>query len=116
MSVVLRAPAGSLIQYTKGAPDEVLALCETIWTASGEKPMTKAWKTRILAENSGMANRALRVLCAARRSWSEMPASTEPGDLEQHLCYIGLSGMIDPIRPEVRDAIAECRQAGIRLF
>ena len=114
MSVVLRAPDGSLIQYTKGAPDEVLALCETIWTASGEKPMTKAWKTRILAENSGMANRALRVLCAARRSWSEMPDSTEPGDLEQHLCYIGLSGMIDPIRPEVRDAIAECRQAGIR--
>ena len=114
MSVVMRRPDGTLVQYTKGAPDEVLALCDSVRTKTGTEPMTDAWKKRILAENKEMADRALRVLCAAERTWDAMPSSTEPEFLEQHLCYIGLSGMIDPIRPEVRDAIEQCGRAGIR--
>ena len=61
-----------------------------------------------------MADKALRVLCGARREWDAMPSSTEPEFLEADLTYLGLSGMIDPVRPEVKAAIVECRQAGIR--
>lgn len=71
-------------------------------------------REQILKENKAMADRALRVLCAAMRIWNKTPESFEPEDLEQDLCYIGLTGMIDPVRPEVKAAIAECREAGIR--
>ena len=59
--------------------------------------------------------KALRVLCGAQRNWEARRRSPiEPENLEQELCYLGLSGMIDPIRPEVKAAIEECREAGIR--
>ena len=61
-----------------------------------------------------MADRALRVLCASRRIWDSVPEDCSPENLEKDLTYIGLSGMIDPVRPEVKDAIIECREAGIR--
>ena len=61
-----------------------------------------------------MADKALRVLCAAKRDWNALPENSDPEFLEQDLIYLGLSGMIDPVRPEVKAAIVECRQAGIR--
>ena len=61
-----------------------------------------------------MADKALRVLAAAERLYDALPDRQEPEDLEQDLCFIGLAGMIDPIRPEVKAAVAECRAAGIR--
>ena len=61
-----------------------------------------------------MAGRALRVLCAACRIWDAVPADTSPANLERELTFLGLAGMIDPVRPEVKDAIAQCRSAGIR--
>ena len=70
--------------------------------------MTEEKRSEILAANKSMADQALRVLCGAQRSWMEMPRSTAPETLEQQLCYLGLSGMIDPIRPEVKAAVAEC--------
>ncbi len=63
-----------------------------------------------------MADRALRVLACAMRVWDEMPDSTEPEALECELCFVGLTGMIDPVRPEVKAAIDECREAGIRAI
>ena len=114
MSVVLKAEDNSVIQFTKGAPDVVLKRCTHALWKGQLVPMTVEISKEILAQNKSMADQALRVLCAAQRIWSTTPESYEPEALENSLCYLGLSGMIDPIRPEVRDAIVECRQAGIR--
>ena len=114
MSTVHNTPGGGILQFTKGAPDEVLARCTSVWQDGKAVPLTDAKREEILAANKGMADQALRVLCGAQRVWEAVPADFEPETLEQDLCYLGLSGMIDPIRPEVKDAIAECRTAGIR--
>lgn len=122
MSTVHRSADGRVIQFTKGAPDEVLKRCTRICRDGKETELTKEDRSRILQENKDMADRALRVLCAAYRSWDAAagegaagaPESFEPEYLERELVYIGLTGMIDPIRPEVRAAIDQCRAAGIK--
>lgn len=114
MSTVHETKDRRIIQYTKGAPDEVLKRCAYVWKDGCRTAMTEQMRASILAANKAMADKALRVLCAARRDWESVPDSTEPEFLEQDLTYIGLSGMIDPVRPEVKDAIVECREAGIR--
>jgi len=105
---------GSYVQYTKGAPDEILKRCAYYEENGAAIPMTDAKRAEILAANKAMADKALRVLAAAKRDWSEKPADNTPEFLEQDLCFIGLTGMIDPVRPEVKPAIEECRSAGIR--
>ena len=114
MMSTVHASGGAYIQFTKGAPDMVLDRCTHMLKNGEIAPMTKADRDAILAANKGMADRALRVLACAQRTWDEMPASLEPADLERDLCFIGLTGMIDPVRPEVKVAIQECRSAGIR--
>ena len=115
MSTLHRAGAGQgFIQFTKGAPDEVLRRCTRIWQGGQAVPITEEQRKIILEENKGMADQALRVLGAAKRVYDERPASNEPDELEQDLTWIGMCGMIDPIRPEVKDAIAQCGSAGIR--
>ena len=104
----------SYIQYTKGAPDEVLKCC-TSYLDSGEVlPLTDEKRQEILSVNHAMADRALRVLAAAECRWDALPEDCSPANLEHELCFIGLTGMIDPVRPEVKAAIDECRRAGIR--
>ena len=106
--------SGECIQYTKGAPDEVLKHC-THYMENGEvKALTEDVRKEIMAENKRLADKALRVLSSAYKEYKNSPASFEPAALEQDLVFIGLVGMIDPIRPEVLDAIKECREAGIR--
>ena len=106
---------GGFLQYTKGAPDEVLRLCTGYVENGAVHPMTEEKRRSILAENKAMADRALRVLAAAQRSWGDaLPEDISPETLERDLCFIGLAGMIDPVRPEVKDAIHQCRRAGIR--
>ena len=102
------------VQFTKGAPDEVLRRCTRIWRDGRAVPITEEQKSLILAGNKEMADQALRVLGAAQKTYDERPSSNEPEALEQDLTWIGMCGMIDPIRPEVKDAISECRSAGIR--
>ena len=115
MSTLHRAKAGKgFIQFTKGAPDEVLRRCTRIWQDGQAVPLTEKQRNQILAENKAMADQALRVLGAAQRIYNERPASNAPDELERDLTWIGMCGMIDPIRPEVKDAIGECRSAGIR--
>ena len=114
MSTVHRIDGGFL-QYTKGAPDEVLRLCTGYLENGRICPMTEEKRQAILRDNKAMADRALRVLAAAQRSWGDsLPEDIAPETLEQDLCFIGLAGMIDPVRPEVKDAIHQCRKAGIR--
>ena len=105
---------GSFVQYTKGAPDEILKCCTHYYADGAAVPMTDAKRAEILAANKAMADKALRVLAAGKRDWAEKPADNTPEYLEQALCFVGLTGMIDPVRPEVKAAIAQCRSAGIR--
>ena len=105
---------GSYVQYTKGGPDVVLSRCAYYYENGAAKPMTDAKRAEIMAANKAMADKALRVLAAAKRDWSEKPADNTPEFLEKELVFIGLTGMIDPVRPEVKAAIEECRSAGIR--
>lgn len=114
MSTVHKTKENQIIQFTKGAPDEVLKCCTHAIVNGAKVPMTEEIRASILKSNKAMADRALRVLCGACREWDKMPESTEPAFLEQELTYLGLSGMIDPVRPEVKAAIVECREAGIR--
>ena len=105
---------GKFVQYTKGGPDVVLARCAYYYENGETKPMTEAKRAEIMAANKAMADKALRVLAAAKRDWSEKPADNTPEFLEQDLVFLGLTGMIDPVRPEVKAAIDDCRAAGIR--
>ena len=114
MSTVHKSDDGKIIQFTKGAPDEVLKRCTKALIGGKEVELTSEIRENILKANKGMADKALRVLCGAKRDWNSEPESFEPDFLEKDLCYLGLSGMIDPIRPEVKDAIVECKEAGIR--
>ena len=102
------------IQYTKGAPDVVIDLCSHYLENGEVKPMTDEVREKILDANKAMADKALRVLACAQRIYQEMPTSFNSSDLETDMCFIGLVGMIDPVRPEVKDAIIKCREAGIR--
>ncbi len=104
---------GRYIQYTKGAPDVILDRCVTYLKDGQPVPMTDEYRQQILAGNKAMADKALRVLACAQRIYMSEPASYEADDLEQELCFVGLSGLIDPVRPEVKDAIAQCKSAGI---
>lgn len=103
-----------ITQYTKGAPDEVIKRC-THYTEGGKvKTFTEEKRTEILAKNKEFADKALRVLAAAYKTYTDIPTDQTPENLEKDMIFIGLTGMIDPVRPEVVDAIKECRAAGIR--
>ena len=105
---------GSFVQYTKGGPDVVLSRCAYYYEDGKTLPMTEAKRTEIMAANKAMADKALRVLAAAKRDWAAKPENNTPEFLEQELVFLGLAGMIDPVRPEVKAAIEQCREAGIR--
>lgn len=112
MSTIHKTKNG-FVQYTKGAPDIVLAHCTSALVNGRKVPMTGELIAKIVEDNKTMADKALRVLCAAMRTYALEP-ECDPQTLEEGLCYIGLVGMIDPVRPEAVSAIEECKSAGIR--
>lgn len=114
MMSTVHAKDGAYIQYTKGAPDEVLKCCTKILKDGKVRDITEADRTEILKKNKEYADRALRVLACSFKELSEIPADQSPEALEKDLVFCGLVGMIDPVRPEVKAAIEECRTAGIR--
>lgn len=103
---------GTVIQYTKGAPDEVLKKCTMIMENGVARAITEEDKENILKANKKMADRALRVLMASQAIHKELPSDVSTA-VEKDLCFLGLVGMIDPVRPEVKAAIEECNSAGI---
>ena len=105
--------ADGIVQYTKGAPDEILKKWSYALIGGKTVPMTNAVKADILADNKRMADKALRVLAVGLKKYDSAPADFDPETLENDLVFVGLTGMIDPVRPEVKAAIDECRGAGI---
>ncbi len=114
MMSTVHSVGGKFVQYTKGGPDVVLARCTAYLDGNEVKTMTEEKRAEIMAANKAMADKALRVLAAAKRDWAEKPADNTPEFLETDLCFVGLTGMIDPVRPEVKPAIEACATAGIR--
>ncbi|MCR5213974.1 MAG: cation-translocating P-type ATPase [Eubacterium sp.] len=118
MTTIHEDPSGGFIQFTKGAPDCVLSCCSYYLMDGNVHEMTPEVMNRIKTANKGMADRALRVLALGYRKYDSLDddkvGSVDPAAVEKDLIYVGLSGMIDPIRPEVKVAIGECRKAGIR--
>ena len=113
MSTVHQTENG-ILQFTKGAPDVVVDRCKYYLDNGNIVPMTEEYENSILTANKAMADKALRVLACAERVWDKVPENNEAEYLENDLCFVGLTGMIDPVRPEVKDAIVECRGAGVR--
>lgn len=113
MTTVHRDGEG-FVQYTTGAPDVVIGKCTSALIDGREVEMTDELRETLFKENKKLADQALRVLASGRKTYIKTPESYEPGKMEQGLCFLGLVGMIDPVRPEVKDAIEKCRSAGIR--
>ncbi|MGN0745206.1 MAG: cation-translocating P-type ATPase, partial [Aristaeellaceae bacterium] len=114
MMSTLHRQGERVIQYTKGAPDEVLSRCTRLLTADGVRPMTADDRAAIMKENKRMADQALRVLACACVELAELPENVSPEAIEHDLTFIGMTGMIDPVRPEVKAAVELCKDAGIR--
>ena len=114
MMSTLHQTASGIIQYTKGAPDEILKHCTHLYTDQKSVPLTADVKEQILTENKRMANDALRVLAVAFKTYTDLPNDLTAEKIETDLTFVGLCGMIDPVRPEVMAAIERCKQAGIR--
>ncbi len=114
MSVVVETLDDEYEQYTKGGPDVVLGRCTTIYDGNKIVPLTDERRAELVAANKSMADQALRVLALASRHYTELPTDFSADALEHDLTFCGLSGMIDPERPEVAPAIAEAHAAGIR--
>jgi Ca2+-transporting ATPase len=109
MTTVHRLDEGA-VSWTKGAPESVIPLCGTMLAEEGPVPLDAE---AALAAAERMAAEGLRVLAVAERHWSGTVPVDDPAALEQGLCLLGLVGLMDPPRPEARDAVAQCRSAGI---
>ncbi len=105
---------GEIIQFTKGAPDEILKRCTYVYENGEINSLTEEKRNEILSANKGMADKALRVLALGFKALDSAPQNYEAEAVENNLCFVGLVGMIDPVRLEVKPAIDECRSAGIR--
>lgn len=105
---------GKYMIATKGGVDEVLAGCDSIYENGEVRPLTSRDKETIASANLSMAENALRVLAVAMKTADAIPARMTPEAVEVGLTFVGLIGMIDPPRPEVRGAVERCREAGIK--
>ncbi len=114
MMTTVHTCADGVVQFTKGAPDVIIGRCSHYLKDGKTVPMTDQYRNELMSNNKSMADKALRVLACAKRVWDKTPQNYETDTLETNLCFVGLCGMIDPVRPEVKDAIIKCQYAGIR--
>ena len=113
MMSTVHKKGSAFVQYTKGAPDEILKKCTRCIENGKSVLLTEKKREEILKKNTEMGNKALRVFAAAYRTYDNKPTEYSSERLENELVFLGLAGMIDPVRPEVKAAIKECAQAGI---
>ena len=99
---------------TKGAIDGLLRISSGVWSDGQTLALDESWQHRVMAAHDSLAASGMRILGVGVRLLDQVPNTAEMADLEQDLVLIGLVGMMDPPRPEVRDAVRFCRAAGIR--
>lgn len=102
------------IAFTKGSVDGLVRLSAYVWANDRLEPMTSEWEARIEQANADLARQGLRVLGVAWRSFAYLPGEIKATTIETEMVFVGMIGMMDPPRPEVREAIATAKQAGIR--
>ncbi len=107
-------PKSGYVLFTKGAVDQMLGICDRVWNEGEIEPLDETWRSRIEQANNELAQDGMRVLGVTMRHLDEAPDQADEEAIEAEEIFIGLIGMIDPPRSEVRDAVAECRTAGIR--
>jgi Ca2+-transporting ATPase len=105
---------GSYVAFAKGAIDSVLDISSQLWAGDEDLPLTDEMRSRIMAANDNLARQGQRVLGVAFRPLDELSQEADEAALEQQMTFIGVVGMIDPPRPEVREAVATAKAAGIR--
>lgn len=111
MTTAHRLPEGGFRLIAKGAPDVLIARCTQLLQGGEIRPLTGAMKAKLLSDNSRLAERALRVLAVAYRDVSALPSDDR--ESESQLIFCGLIAMEDPPRPGVKEAVAQCKRAGI---
>ncbi|MBR5247216.1 MAG: cation-translocating P-type ATPase [Clostridia bacterium] len=114
MMSTVHSKGSEFVQFTKGAPDEILKKCTHVDVNGEVYEMNDDFRAKIMEENTRMGNKALRVFAVAYKTYDVAPETYDSESLEYDMTFIGLTGMIDPVRPEVKDAIVECRGAGIK--
>ncbi|MDH3718806.1 MAG: cation-transporting P-type ATPase, partial [Planctomycetota bacterium] len=105
---------GRCVAFTKGAVDSVLAVSTHVWVDDHAEPLDEKWRERIVSAQDQMADTGMRVLGLAFRTCEAAPQTADATDVERDLVFVGMMGMIDPPRPEVKQAVARCKTAGIR--
>ncbi len=114
-TVIRRMPVGNLRAFINGAPDSLLERCTHIYTSTGIQPLADQDRQTLLKQTSAMATQALRVLGSAYRDLDPSSTDLTADAVERDLVFVGLTGMYDPPRPEVKAAISTCHSAGIRV-
>ncbi|GIK41854.1 MAG: ATPase [Chloroflexota bacterium] len=107
-------PEAAYVAFTKGAIDGLLGIAAQVWVEGRLEPLDETWRQRLLAAHDQLAQNGMRVLGVGLRPLDAVPAELTTETLEHDLILLGMFGMIDPPRPEVKQAIATCRSAGIR--
>ena len=106
--------SAAYVAFTKGAIDGLLEISPKLWIDGHITPLDDEWRQRIMEAHDEMAAKGMRVLGVALRPWDSPPDEKTEKSLEQDLILLGMVGMIDPPRPEVKEAVAQCKAAGIR--
>ncbi|MGH8691893.1 MAG: cation-translocating P-type ATPase [Burkholderiales bacterium] len=114
MTTIHRRNGSEFVAFVKGAPDMLLERCSHIQLAGRAVALSEELRKQVLEQNLDMARNALRVLGVAYRPLREVPEKPDAGELERELTFAGLLGMIDPARPEVRDAVKVAKGAGLK--
>jgi len=114
LTTLLASDSQPFVAFTKGATESLLGVCDRVWTHSGVQPLTPDWRQRIEGTDNRLASDGLRVLGVAFRILPALPTEGEMESMEQDLTFVGLMAMIDPARPEAKEAVAISRTAGVR--